>query len=106
MKSRKDRFQYAISEASYNEMQERIANQCLKDGFYQGVAVCMLALELEHGWKKQRLTGFFSSLNSILHLPSFMGREVTAESAINRIRDLYEIDIDSLTVNISVDQKK
>ena len=75
----------------------------LRQGFLQGVGVSMLVLELERGWKKTRLQRFAGQVQEMISFPPTMGKAATAAGAIDRMRDLYGIDLDKLEIEVDVD---
>ena len=106
VKSRRDRYTVPISVQSYEEMQRKIALSALRDGVLQGIAICMMALEMVFGWRRGRLTRFYYAVCDILHMPKIMGKDPTADDAIARMRDLYHIDLDKLEIDVDLEDKK
>ena len=106
MKARRDRYTVPISVKSYEEMQRKIALSALRDGVLQGIAICMMALEMVFGWRRGRLTRFYHAVREILSMPKIMGKDPTADDAIARMRDLYHIDLDKLEIDVDLEDKK
>ncbi len=106
MKTRRDRYTVPISVQSYEQMRDEITQIALRDGAIQGIAVCMMALEMVYGWRRSRLTRLYSEVNAILHMPKLMGKEVTADGAVVRMRDLYRIDLDKLDIAVDLEVSK
>lgn len=103
MKTRRDRDMVTISAASYEQMQRKIYMGALRDGARQGIAICMMILEMSYGWRRGRLTGFYYAVDEMLHMPKVFGKEPTADDAIGRLRDRYHIDLDKLEIKIDLE---
>lgn len=106
VKARRDRYTVPISVVSYEQMQRKIALSALRDGVLQGIAICMMALEMAFGWRRGRLTRFYCAVCDILHMPKIMGKDPTADGAIARMRDLYHIDLDELGIDVDLNEVK
>ena len=106
MKTKRERYTVPISVQSYEEMQRKIALSALRDGVLQGIAICMMALEMVFGWRRGRLTRFYHAVCDILHMPKIMGKDPTADDAIARMRDLYHIDLDKLEIDVDLRDEK
>lgn len=103
MKARKDRYAVSISVQQYEQMHREAAQDALRDGARQGIAVCMMALEMAYGWRGKRLRAFCDEVDAVLHMPCIMGKDPTAAGAIDRIRDLYQIDLDKLEITVDLE---
>lgn len=68
----------------------------------QGVALCLIALEKNFGWKKKRLERVFDGVGDLLQLPDIFGKEVTAEDVIQHLRKEFKIDIDELEMKVKI----
>lgn len=104
MKSLRERYIVPISVASYEKMRNEVALDALESGARQGIAICMMALEMAYGWRKARLKGFYSAVDDMLHMPKILGKEPTADGAISRMKDRYHIDIDKLEIKIDLEE--
>lgn len=102
MKTIRDRYTVRISVADYEKMRDEIYKEALADGAKQGVAVCLRTLETVYQWKGKRLTVFTDNVNETLHTPAILGRDITGEDAINYLKDNYNIDLDSLKVDVEL----
>ena len=51
MKARKDRYAVSISAQQYEQMRREATQDALRDGARQGIAVCMIALEVDENGK-------------------------------------------------------
>lgn len=102
MNAKKDRYAYSISEQAYNDMQDKIASDALRDGTIQGICVVMYALEQNYGWKGQRLAGLYKSIVDVLNMPEIFGQAPTAADAVERLKELYGVELDKLPIQIEV----
>lgn len=105
MKTKKERYQYTVSETSYKEMQDEIQLDALRDGAAQGLALAMWVLETDFGWKGKRLMDFYNCVNEALHFPDIFGKEPDCGGIIDRMREKYGIDIDELGIRVEVKKK-
>lgn len=103
MKANRKRYQYQISEESYNDIVRNVSETALEDGAKQGVAVCLMACEMALGWRSARLRRLYDAVQDMLDMPDVFGKSPTAAGAIARMRDFYGIDVDSLEIKIDVE---
>ena len=102
MKARQDRNFVKISVSDYERMRNEVYEEALVDGVKQGVALCLIALEKNSGWKKKRLERVFDGVGDLLQLPDIFGAELTTEDAIQHLRKEFEIDIDRLEMETKI----
>lgn len=102
MKARPNRNLVKISVSDYERMRNEIYEEALVDGVKQGVALCLIALEKNSGWKKKRLERVFDGVGDLLQLPDIFGVEFTTEDAIQHLQKEFEIDIDRLEMKVKI----
>lgn len=100
MKAKKERFQYHISETSYN----KIAIKALDDGYRQAVAelLYLLATDPHDKWGKKRLSRLYERLDEMNHFPKIFGRSITGEDMIQYVQREYGISVDELELQIDI----
>lgn len=94
MKTKKDRYQYQVSEASYIDM----TLDGLRDGYMQGVSAVMYILSKEYGFGKTRLQRLWQQLDDLNHMPAVFGKVPTGQDMIDYIHEQYGIDIESADI--------
>lgn len=102
MKAKNDRYQYSISETEYNALIDKVAKNALEEGAKQGIAAALFAAEMSLGWKETRLKRFYSAIEDVFNMPDILGVSATGHGAIERIRDMYGIDIENIEVKTEV----
>lgn len=84
-----------MSMKTLREYKDELYDKVNWDCFQQALAVCFTALELM-GWRKKRLTRFKDAVDEITHMmySGVMGREYTTRHALQRLKDVYAIDLE------------
>jgi len=84
-----------VSMKTLREYKDELYDKVNWDCFQQALAVCFTALELM-GWRKKRLTRFKDAVEEVTHMMycGVMGREYTTRDALQRLKDVYGIDLE------------
>lgn len=102
MNARKERYTVPISVTSYEEMRREIQQDALRDGTIQGLALAMWVLDMDFGWKGKRLSDFYHAIDDALHLTNVFGKEPDCGGIVDRIREKYALDLDTLEICVEV----
>ena len=84
---RKNKLSQAEISKIYDDVELNVASQL--------IAVVLVTLEINYGWKKDRLNKFISALNATAELAcktNIFGNEVDTDDLIQHLIDKYGID--------------
>lgn len=88
----------------FDKRSDEIFEECKKDIVPQLMAVCMVELDTEFGFKKKRLQRFKNGVEAyFLTMLSggFCGKEFSTIDCINMMKDRYGIDVEVKDENLS-----
>jgi len=91
-----------LSPDEYVKMQNDIYRTALEDGVRQGIAACLLCLNMHYGWKEKRITRFAGGVQDILNLPSVLGRDIDGNTVVEYLQNEFGIDVDELEMKVEV----
>ncbi len=105
MKSIKARYQYSLSEHSYNEMRDEIQQHALADGYRQGVAEVLYLLTMQKDkWGKRRLQRLFHDIDDMNRMSQVFDKDITGDHVIDFMANEYGIDVDDLKLWIDINE--
>lgn len=79
-----------------------IYKTALEDGVRQGIAACLLCLNMHYDWKEKRLSRFAGGVQDILKLPSVLGRDIDGNTVIEYLEEEFGIDVDELEMEVKL----
>jgi len=85
-----------LSKDEYIKATNDIYKTALEDGVRQGIATCLLCLNMHYDWKEKRLSRFAGGVQDILKLPSVLGKDIDGNTVAEYLRNEFGIDIDEL----------
>lgn len=91
-----------FSPDEYEKMNNDIYRTALEDGVRQGIAACLLCLNMHYDWKEKRLSRFVGGVQDILKLPSVLGRDIDGNTVIEYLEEEFGIDVDELEMEVKL----
>lgn len=91
-----------FSPDEYVKATDDIYKTALEDGIRQGIAACLLCLNMHYDWKEKRLSRFAGGVQDILKLPSVLGRDIDGNTVIEYLEEEFGIDVDELEVEVEL----
>lgn len=91
-----------ITPDEYAKATNDIYKTALEDGVRQGIAACLLCLNMHYDWKEKRLSRFAGGVQDILKLPSILGKDIDGNTVIEYLRNEFDIDIDELEMEVKL----
>lgn len=91
-----------LSPDEYVRATNDIYETALEDGARQGIAACLLCLNMHYDWKEKRLSRFAGGVQDILKLPSVLGKDVDGNTVAEYLRNEFGIDIDELEMEVKL----
>lgn len=91
-----------FSPDEYIRATDDIYKTALEDGVRQGIAACLLCLNMHYDWKEKRLSRFAGGVQDILKLPSVLGRDIDGNTVIEYLEEEFGIDVDELEVEVEL----
>lgn len=92
----------AISQDEYERATDDIYKTALEDGVRQGIAACLLCLNMHYDWKEKRLSRFAGGVQDILKLPSVLGRDIDGNTVIEYLEEEFGIVVDELEMEVKL----
>lgn len=92
-----------LSLDEYARATNDIYRTALEDGVRQGIAACLLCLNMHYDWKEKRLSRFAGGVQDILKLPSVLGRDIDGNTVIEYLEEEFGIDVDELEMKVEVE---
>lgn len=83
-----------LSKDEYVKATNDIYKTALEDGVRQGIAACLLCLNMHYDWKEKRLSRFAGGVQDILKLPSVLGKDIDGNTVVEYFRNEFDVDID------------
>lgn len=68
----------------------------------QGISMTMTALEWHYGWRGKRLTDLYENVKAIAEMPPIFGKHPSAKEQILHLKEKYGIDLDSIQLQVEV----
>lgn len=84
---------------------EREAVAASKMAIYQGIAMCLTALEWHYGWRTKRLHEFYDNVRAIAEMPPIFGKSPDALESMEHIKKTYGIDLTEIQLQMKNDEK-
>lgn len=72
-----------LSKDEYVKATNDIYKTALEDGVRQGIAACLLCLNMHYDWKEKRLSRFAGGVQDILKLPRYWAKTLTEIQLLN-----------------------
>ena len=91
-----------LTQDEYTSVVNDIYKTALEDGVRQGIAACLLCLNMHYDWKEKRLSRFAGGAQDILKLPSVLGKDVDGNTVAEYLRNEFGIDIDELEMEVKL----
>lgn len=91
-----------ITPYEYAKATNDIYKTALEDGVRQGIAACLLCLNMHYDWKEKRLSRFAGGVQDILNLPSVLGKDIDGNTVVEYLRNEFNIDIDELEMEVKI----
>lgn len=91
-----------LSPDEYVRATDDIYKTALEDGVRQGIAACLLCLNMHYDWKAKRLSRFAGGVQDILKLPSVLGRDIDGNTVIEYLEEEFGIDVDELEMEVKL----
>lgn len=91
-----------LSPDEYVRATNDIYKTALEDGVRQGIAACLLCLNMHYDWKEKRLSRFAGGVQNILNLPSVLGEGIDGNTVVEYLRNEFNIDIDELEMEVKI----
>lgn len=91
-----------LSPDEYIKATNDIYKTALEDGVRQGIATCLLCLNMHYDWKEKRLSRFAGGVQDILKLPSVLGRDIDGNTVSEYLRNEFNVDIDELEMEVNL----
>jgi hypothetical protein len=91
-----------LSKGEYIKATNDIYKTALEDGVRQGIAACLLCLNMHYNWKEKRLSRFAGGVQDILKLPSVLGKDIDGNTVVEYLRNEFGIDIDELEMEVKL----
>ena len=91
-----------ITPDEYAKATNDIYKTALEDGVRQGIAACLLCLNMHYDWKEKRLSRFAGGVQDILKLPSILGKDIDGNTVLDYLRHEFDIDIDKLEMEVKL----
>lgn len=91
-----------ITPDEYVKMTNDIYKTALEDGVRQGIAACLLCLNMHYDWKEKRLSRFTGGVQDILNLPGVMDKDIDGNTVVEYLRNEFSIDIDELEMEVKL----
>lgn len=91
-----------LSKDEYIKATNDIYKTGLEDGVRQGIAACLLCLNMHYDWKEKRLSRFAGGVQDILKLPSVLGKDIDGNTVVEYLRNEFGVDIDELEMEVKL----
>ena len=91
-----------LSPDEYVKATDDIYKTALEDGVRQGIAACLLCLNMHYDWKEKRLSRFAGGVQDILKLPRVLGRDIDGNTVIEYLEEEFGIDVDELEMEVKL----
>lgn len=91
-----------LTQDEYTSVVNDIYKTALEDGMRQGIAACLLCLNMHYDWKEKRLSRFAGGVQDILKLPSVFGKDIDGNTVVEYLRNEFGIDIDELEMEVKL----
>ena len=91
-----------LTQDEYASVVNDIYKTALEDGVRQGIAACLLCLNMHYDWKEKRLSRFAGGVQDILKLPSVLGKDIDGNTVVEYFRNEFGIDIDELEMQVKL----
>lgn len=91
-----------LTQDEYTSVVNDIYKTALEDGVRQGIAACLLCLNMHYDWKEKRLSRFTGGVQDILKLPSVLGKDNDGDTVVEYLRNELGIDIDELEMEVKL----
>lgn len=91
-----------LTQDKYTSVFNDIYKTALEDGVRQGIAACLLCLNMHYDWKEKRLSRFAGGVQDILKLPSVLGKDIDGNTVVEYLRNEFDIDIDELEMEVKL----
>lgn len=88
-----------IAKREAHKMRDKMYDDVALDVTRQTLACCLLYLEKRYGFKKKRLTNVVEGVESMMQLNPF-GKEMNPIEIMKYLKETYDIDLDSLKVEV------
>lgn len=91
-----------LSPDEYAKATNDIYKTALEDGVRQGIAACLLCLNIHYDWKEKCLSRFAGGVQDILKIPSILGKDIDGNTVVEYLRNEFNIDIDELEMEVKI----
>lgn len=91
-----------LTQDKYTSVANDIYKTALEDGVRQGIAACLLCLNMHYDWKEKRLSRFAGGVQDILKLPSVLGKDIDGNTVVEYLRNEFGIDIDEMEMEVKL----
>ena len=91
-----------LTQDEYTSVVNDIYKTALEDGVRQGIAACLLCLNMHYDWKEKRLSRFAGGVQDILKLPSVFEKDIDGNTVVEYLRNEFGIDIDELEMEVKL----
>ena len=91
-----------LTQDKYTSVANYIYKTALEDGVRQGIAACLLCLNMHYDWKEKRLSRFAGGVQDILKLPSVLGKDIDGNTVVEYLRNEFGIDIDEMEMEVKL----
>lgn len=91
-----------LTQDEYTSVVNDIYKTALKDGVRQGIAACLLCLNMHYDWKEKRLSRFTGGVQDILKLPGAMDKDIDGNTVAEYLRNEFGINIDELEMEVKL----
>ena len=88
-----------IAKREAHKMRDKMYDDVALDVTRQTLACCLLYLEKRYGFKKKRLTNVVEGIESMM-TSTFFDKEMNPVEIIKYLKETYDIDLDSLKVEV------
>lgn len=102
MNARIDKNAIVLSPDEYIRATNDIYKTALEDGVQQGIAACLLCLNMHYDWKEKRLSRFAGGVQDILKLPSVLGKDIDGNTVIEYLEEEFGIDVNELEMEVKL----
>lgn len=91
-----------LTQDEYTSVVNDVYKTALEDGVRQGIAACLLCLNMHYDWKEKRLSRFACGVQDVLKLPSVFGKDIDGNTVVEYFRNEFGIDVDELEMEVKL----